>query len=323
MPVNSTGPPSPSAARAQTFDGSRPRQKRRIWWLLGVAVVAMVAAGGLKVHLFVTRVAPTPSVPPLDVVELVSDTRPIPIRTTVSWKKVPEVVTVHRLLTDHPLWQRMHFDDWDRVPRELRERALAAMVRAFAYVLEGPSAWKSMTPAEWDRVPQPIRAMAYLRMIWYWARHEEVGAEFGLEPARLAPTIGAIVMAESWFEHRAINENAFGNRDLGLAQCSDYCRESIGEMAESGEIEFEPSEADYFNPWVATRVATVWFERELGNAEGDIDLAIRAYHRGIDNAFDEKGDTYLLTVHRRRDRYILNRGASPSWRFLARTVAAM
>jgi hypothetical protein len=291
--------------------------------VVATVLLATIAAVGLQLHRFVNEEIPLPFVRSLDVVELVTDTRRIPIRTTVSWKKVPEVVTVHSLLTDHVLWRSMHFDDWDRVPEEIRERALAAMARAYAEVLKGPSVWTDMTAAEWDAVPQPIRAMSYLRMIWYWARREEVGVEYDLVPARLAPTIAGIVMAESWFEHRAVNENAFGNRDLGLAQCSDHCRETIGEMAAAGAIDFEPSENDYFNPWIATRVAVVWFERELRNAEGDVDLAIRAYHRGIDNALDEKGDAYLTAVHRRRDRYILNRGTSPSWRFLARTVAPL
>lgn len=66
-------------------------------------------------------------------------------------------------------------------------------------------------------------------------------------------TIGAIVMAESWFGHRAVNENPWGNRDIGLAQCSDHCREGIAEMAANGEIAFAPTEADYFIPWIATR----------------------------------------------------------------------
>ncbi len=295
--------------------------RRRTSALIAVVLFATLGIPGFLVHRYVSEDVPLPFVRPLDVVELVTDTRPVSIRTTVAWTKVPEVVTIHRLLTDKPLWRRMHFDDWDTVPRDLRERALTAMVRDYERVLKGPSVWREMTAADWDGVPQPIRAMSYLRMIWYWARHEKIGVEFGFTPTQLAPTVAGIVMAESWFEHRAFNENPFGNRDLGLAQCSDYCRNTLAEMAAAGSIDFAPSEADYFNPWVATRVATVWFERELHNAVGDVDLAIRAYHRGIDNALDEKGDTYLTAVHRRRDRYILNRGASESWRFLARTVA--
>jgi hypothetical protein len=65
----------------------------------------------------------------------------------------------------------------------------------------------------------------------------------------------------------------------------------------------------------------VWFARELRLAGGDVDAAIRAYHRGFDNAFDAIGDSYLSAVHRRRDRYVLNQGGSATWRFLVRTMA--
>lgn len=217
----------------------------------------------------------------------------------------------------------MHFGDWDTVPRDVRESALATMIGVYAPVFEGPFTWQRMTASDWDRVPQPIRAMAYLRMIWYWARVEAVGVEYGLAPRRLAHTIGAIVMTESWFEHRAVNENQWGNRDLGLAQCSDHCRETLAVMAQNGEVAFVPSEAEYFNPWIATRVATVWFERELHRADGDVELAIRAYHRGLDNAMDEKGDEYLARVLRLRERYVRTQGPSPTWRFVAGQVARL
>ena len=88
-------------------------------------------------------------------------------------------------------------------------------------------------------------------------------------------------------------------------------------MAFFDEIAFFPIEPDYFNPWTATRIATVWFERELLRSGGDVDLAIRAYHRGQDSAMDEKGDGYLRRVRRLRESYIRTQRASPSWAFLA------
>ena len=92
-------------------------------------------------------------------------------------------------------------------------------------------------------------------------------------------------------------------------------------MSEQGLISFAPTESDYMNPWIATRVATVWFERELLAADGDMDLAIRAYHRGQAAAFDEKGDAYLARVHSLRGRYIHAQTASPTWRLLTQEVA--
>ena len=302
------------------------RWRRVVKWVAGLALTALLAAAivvALRVYAFVNEPVALPVVRPLDPVASLTDTTPVRITTTVAWTKIPEVVTVHRLVTDATLWRRMHFDDWDRVPPSVRERGLAAMIERYADVFEGPRVWRTMTVFDWDRVPQPIRAMAYLRMIWSWARVEEVGVEFGMRPDILAQTVAAIVMAESWFEHRAVNENPYGNRDLGLAQCSDHCRRVMGEMAAAGEIAFSPDEEDYFDPWIATRVATVWFERELWRAAGDVELAIRAYHRGIDDAFDEKGDVYLRGVRRKRARYILNQDPPPAWRFLTASIAPL
>ena len=76
--------------------------------------------------------------------------------------------------------------------------------------------------------------------------------------------------------------NRYGNRDLGLAQCSDYCRRTIAAMAAAGELDFSPTEADYLDPRIGSLIATVWFERELRRSAGDVSLAIRAYHRGLE-----------------------------------------
>ena len=312
-------PRNPGISAAPPLVGHGPG--RIVLAVLATAVLAGALLAPLRVHDFASsRDTPSPIWPPSPLRAL-SDLRPVEITiTTPEWTKVREVVTVDRLRTDHTLWRQMHFGDWDGVPRAMREPALLAMTRAYAGALEGPRTWRRMSAAEWDVVPQPIRAIAYLRMIWFWAATEELGAEFGLAPEALAQTVGAIVMAESWFEHRALNENAWGNRDLGLAQCSDHCRAVLAEMALSGDIAFAPTERDYFNPWASTRIATVWFERELLRAQGDVDLATRAYHRGLDAAMDERGDAYVARVHRLRDRYIRTQGPSPSWRFLVRTI---
>lgn len=286
-----------------------------------VVVLGLLSVFAVRVHELASGRKPPPAAPAPAPLRAVSDLRQVPITiTTRDWKKERRVVTVDRLRADRTLWRQMHLGDWDKVPRTIREGALEAMVRAYAVVLEGAAVWPTMSAAEWDGVPHPIRAMAYLRMIWYWAREEALGQQFGLRPERLAATVGGIVMAESWFEHRAVNENPWGNSDLGLAQCSDYCRAEIEQMAQKDQIAFTPTESDYFDPWTATRVATVWFERELLRAEGDVELAIRAYHRGIDNAMDEKGDVYFARVARLRENYIRTQRTSASWRFLTRLI---
>jgi hypothetical protein len=312
--------------RAAFEAASPPRWRawaRRALLMLVALATAAAAVTAVRVYRFANDPGATPEVAPRDPLASLFDTTPVDITLTAAWQKAHRRVPAYRLLTDHTIWQGMHFDDWDRVPAPLRERALSAMIERYRRVFAGPRAWRRMSVHDWDAVPQAIRTMAYLRMVWYWAAYEEVGAEFGAEPTRMAQTIGAIVMSESWFEHRAVNENQWGNRDLGLAQCSDHCRRILGEMAEEGEIGFVLSERDYFDPWVGTRVATVWFKRELGRALGDVDLAIRAYHRGMDAASVGEGEEYAEGVRRRRTKYILRQGAPESWQFLAREIARL
>lgn len=300
---------------------ARPAVRRALALLVAIAVVGAVA-GGVRIHSFARPVPAPPLSGGPDVIESLIDTTPVTITRTVLWQKMRSVVTTHALLHDRTVWRGMHFDDWDRIEPPLRQQGIAAMIGVYAPVLSGPDRWARMSTADWDAVPQPVRALAYLRMVWHWTEAEGVGEDLGRPWRDLAPTIAAIVMAESWFEHRAINENAWGNRDLGLAQCSDHCRATLGRMAEAGDVPFLLEEEQYFNPWFATRVAVVWFNRELRRAKGDIELAIRAYHRGMHAALDEKGDVYLAGVLDKRTRYILNQGVSGSWPLLVEHVLA-
>lgn len=289
----------------------------------GVLVVIALIAIAVGLSATVTRVLNDTPVQPArpDPIASLTDTTPVTVTTNVGWTKTPRVVTVDAVLHDRSLWRRMRLEDWDRVPATLREAALRAMARAYRRALSGPTAWRVMTAADWDLVPQPIRAIAYVRMIRHWSIRDQAGAELALEPSQVAPWIGAIVMTESWFEHRALNVNAYGNRDLGLAQCSDYCRTEIAAMGEAGAIDWAPIEADYFDPFIATRVATLWYARELRNAAGDLELAVRAYHRGPERALDDRGTRYLKQVRDKHERYLRAIQAPPSWAYLVAVAA--
>ena len=282
----------------------------------------MLIAALLLGRVWVDRSSATvlPYVSPRDVV--LFDQTPLAITVTSFWAKVPRTVTTDSLLRDHPLWRQMHFGDWDLVPAGVRERALARMLAHYAPALGGPEAWAAMTIHDWDAVPHPVRAMAYQRMIDHWTSYYDVGAGYAPSRGVVVRTVAAIVMAESWFEHRAVNVNPWGNRDLGLAQCSDHCRAVLEGMAAAGQVDFLLTEHEYFDPYNGTRVAAVWFGRELQRAGGDVDLAIAAYHRGLDAAHDDRGRAYLANVQQLRRRFIDGRNAPPAWAFLQRQTMA-
>lgn len=315
-------------SRAAHYSGSAtaPRLSLAAWARhTAIAVAVSLGAAGAATSMAAMRDwahdRTSPSVARPDLVAALADERPVTVTiTTPAWTRETVTVTVDAVRSDRSLWRQMHLGDWDMVSAPLRERALDTMLVGYAHVLRRAT-WDRMTTADWDVVPQPMRAAAYLRMVHHWTAARAVGAEFGLSTAHAAQTVAAIVMAESWFEHRAFNENPYGNRDLGLAQCSDYCRRTIAAMAAAGELPFSPSDADYLDPRIGSYIATTWFERELRRAEGDVSLAIRAYHRGLEDAMDEKGDVYLAKVERVRDRYIRTQRASPSWEYLTARIA--
>jgi soluble lytic murein transglycosylase-like protein len=190
------------------------------------------------------------------------------------------------------------------------------MFARYAQVLMNPRRWDAMDAAAWDEIPQPMRTVAYRQMCAYWAGYYELAAKHDLPPATVADTLAAIVMSESWFDHRAVSRNADGTIDIGLAQASDFTRERLRQLHRAGIVDVAIADADYDNPWKATRVVAIWLSLMLDEAGGDLDRAVRAYNRGIRNADDARGAAYQDAVRRRLTRFVRNQQSPAAWSYV-------
>lgn len=296
-------------------------------FILAAGVLLAATAGGelwLTYSAFAERVrASWPRPPAIDITNLFADMTPIDVTISGVGGRAPWRTTVHELTTAAAMWRRMHLADWNQVPRTLREPSLDAMLCSYAPVLNNPSAWDAMSPLVWDDVPQPIRIVAYRRMMAYWSGFYRVGAEYSLPPGVVAETLEAIVMTESWFDHRAVSIGRDGTLDVGLAQASAFARERLRDMHAAGRVDAMLADEDYFNPWMATRFVAIWMALMIEEAGGDMDLAVRAYNRGAADALDGLGTTYLETVRSRLSRFVRNHDAPPSWDYIWRRSRAL
>ena len=293
--------------------GSRETKTVR-WILLGILVAACVVFSVEKIVAMI--LPPLPARPAVSLTDPSGNGLLIRFTITENWKHSPAVAPIDVIRSDEALWNRMHLANWDTVPAPLREQVLETMFRRYQYVVADTKIWDAMRASDWDQVPQPIRVMAFRHMAEYWSGFYHVGADFHIPRRLMADTVSAIVMTESWFEHRAVNIGHRGRGDLGVAQASAEARERMRTLYRTNRVDVLLDDKDYFDPWRGTRFVAIWMRLMLEEAGGDLDLAIQAYHSGTSGALNRDDRDYLKAVKRNRGFLRNPPDDTPAWKFL-------
>jgi hypothetical protein len=110
--------------------------------------------------------------------------------------------------------------------------------------------------------------------------------------------------------------NRWGNRDLGVAQAADCTRTRMIALYDAGVVDVRFEDEDYFDPWKGTRFVALWVGLLLDEVHGDLEMAVRAYHRGSARALRGEGTEYLEAMKRRLHRFVRNEDRRGAWDYV-------
>lgn len=144
--------------------GLRRARRTRVWRWTIATMAAILAGAGVFVARELADPIRLPPVPAIDGLAHLFDRTPTVVVVTANWQKVTMTVPRHQFLSDHTIWRRMHFEDWDRLVEDARTPGLRGLLDRYGALVSARDAWPTMSPEQWDQVPQPIRAMAFVGM---------------------------------------------------------------------------------------------------------------------------------------------------------------
>lgn len=230
-------------------------------------------------------------------------------------------VTVSKLLNNAKYWRIIGPSGWDALPKEIRDESLKRQFESYGYALDS-TVWNEMNLNDWNKLPKIVRMTSFLKIA------EKIAEEYDLQKYSKQPGViekfQSILIQESYLNHRSVRrenktvkpkKNNYTNTDIGVGQNSDWSRNRLRKTNEFKNIKDE----NFFNPLISISAAAYEFRDRLKEANGNLELAIKAYNAGISAARTntERAKEYFNWVQNRHK--ILtepDKNLQPTWTYI-------